>query len=265
VRHSRSPAMHNAAFAAHGLDLVYLAFDVVPDDLPAAVVGLRAVGAVGANVTVPHKERIVPLLDELDPIAHRTGAVNTLVNREGRLVGHNTDTPGFLAALRSGWGRGPTGARCLVLGAGGAARAVVSGLISEEASDIWVHNRTASRASALAEEATDWSSVPVRAISDADLPLFAQQADLVVNATSVGLDDEVKVTLIPVDTLHGGQCVMDLVYSSHRTPFLSAAAARGAITVDGFEMLVQQAARSYELWTGRTPPVELMRERVRQA
>jgi shikimate dehydrogenase len=103
----------------------------------------------------------------------------------------------------------------------------------------------------------------VRALGDSDLPVFAPEADLIVNATSVGLDDEVKIVLVPVDTLHAGQCVMDVVYSMRPTPMLSAASERGAIVIDGSEMLVQQAARSYELWTGRTPPVELMREKVR--
>jgi len=263
VRHSRSPAIHNAAFAAQGLDFAYLAFDVAPEDLPAAVAGLRALGVVGANVTIPHKEQVLPLLDEVDPAARRTGAVNTIVNRDGRLAGYNSDIHGFLASLERGWGRGPTGARCLVVGAGGAARAVVAGLSSKRAAEIWVYNRTASRARDLCAEAATWSDVPVRALGESDLLCFGPQADLIVNATSVGLDEGVKGTPLPVDILHGSQTVMDIVCSADSTPLLTAASMRGAVALDGYEMLVQQAARSYEMWTGRTAPVELMRSRVR--
>ncbi len=263
VGHSRSPAIHNAAFASQGLDLVYLAFDVLPEGLCAAVAGLRALGAVGANVTVPHKERVISLLDDIEPVAGRTGAVNTIVNRDGRLVGHNTDIHGFLSALESGWGRGPAGARCLVVGAGGAARAVIAGLSSAGATEIWVYNRTESRARELCREASAWSGVPMRALSESDLVFFGPQADLIVNATSVGLDEKVKGTPIPVDILRGGQTVMDLVCSMRTTPLLAAADIRGAVALDGYEMLVQQAARSYELWTGRTAPVQLMRSKAR--
>ncbi len=263
VSHSRSPAMHNAAFASQGLDFVYLAFDVPVDDLWAAVAGLRALGAVGANVTVPHKERVISLLDDVDPLALRTGAVNTIVNRDGRLVGHNSDIHGFLSALESGWGRGPAGIRCLVVGAGGAARAVIAGLSSGGAAEIWVYNRTESRARELCREASAWSDVPLRVLNESDLLSFGPQADLIVNATSVGLDDRVKGTPVPVDILHGGQTVMDIVCSTHTTPLLAAADMRGAVALDGYEMLVQQAARSYELWTGRTAPVQLMRSKAR--
>lgn len=263
VSHSRSPAMHNAAFASQGLDLVYLAFDVLAEDLSEAVAGLRALGAVGANVTVPHKERVVSLLDDVDPLALRTGAVNTIVNREGRLVGHNSDIHGFLTALESGWGRGPAGARCLVIGAGGAARAVIAGLSSSGAAEIWVYNRTESRARELCREASAWSDVPMRVLSESDLLSFGPHVDLIVNATSVGLDEKVKGTPVPVDILRGGQTVMDIVCSRRTTPLLAAADMRGAVALDGYEMLVQQAARSYELWTGRTAPVQLMRSMAR--
>lgn len=262
VGHSRSPAMHNAAFSSQGLDLRYLAFDVSPGDLSAAVDGLRALGVVGANVTVPHKERVIPLLDDVDPEALRTGAVNTIVNRDGLLLGHNTDIEGFLAALQIGWGRGPAGARCLVVGAGGAARAVVAGLTSERAAEIWIYNRTASRARDLCVEAAAWSDVPVRP-AESDLARLGPQVDLIVNATSVGLEGGVKGMPIPVDILRGGQTVMDITCARDPTPLLLAAGERGAVGIDGCEMLVQQAARSYEMWTGRGAPVQLMRSRVR--
>lgn len=254
--------MHNAAFAAQGLDLVYLAFDVQPDDLPKAVSGLRALGFAGANITIPHKEAVLPLLDDVDPVARRAGAVNTVVNRGGRLVGYNTDVYGFLMALEKGWGRGPRGARCLVVGAGGAARAVIAGLVSEEAGEIWIYNRTAARARDLSAEVASWSPQPVRILGESDLLCFGPQAELIVNATPVGMNTEVKASPIPVDIVTGDQVVMDLVYASEPTPLLVAAHRKGAIVIDGVEMLVQQAARAYELWTGRAAPVDLMRKQA---
>lgn len=263
VGHSRSPIIHNSAFAEQGLDFAYLAFDVLPDDLPAAVAGLKALGVVGANVTIPHKERVLPLLDDIDHVARRAGAVNTILNRGGRLIGYNTDIHGFLASLEINWGRGPKGARCLVVGAGGAARAVVAALCSEGASEIWIYNRTASRARELSAEAAQWSDVAVRALGESDLLCFAPQADLIVNATPVGLDSEVKTSPIPVDTLRGTQVVMDIGCFREPTPLLAAAAAGGALTIDGCEMLAQQAARSYEIWTDRAAPVQVMRTKAR--
>lgn len=254
--------MHNAAFASQGLDLVYLAFDVRPDDLPDAVSGLRALGFAGANITIPHKEAVLALLDDVDPVARRAGAVNTVVNREGRLVGHNTDVYGFLMALEKGWGRGARGARCLVVGAGGAARAVIAGLVSEEAGEVWIYNRTAARARDLGAEVASWSSRPVRVLGDSDLLCFGPQAELIVNATPVGMNTAVKATPIPVDILTSDQVVMDLVYASKTTPLVVAAQGKGAIVIDGVEMLVQQAARAYEFWTGRTAPIDLMRKQA---
>lgn len=259
VAHSRSPSIHNAAFAAQGVDMVYLAFDVPPEALAHAVAGLRALGVAGANLTVPHKEAVLPLLDRIHPLAERLGAVNTLVNEDGAIVGHNTDVYGFLMGLERGWGRGPRGARCLVLGAGGAARAVVAALSSEEAAEILVYNRTLSRARELCADAGAWSNSPCRPVTLDELAQAAQSADLVVNATSVGLGETVKETPLPVDMLKDNHVVMDLIYGAEPTVLLSGARDKGALAIDGTEMLVQQAARSYELWTGRTAPVDLMR------
>lgn len=263
VRHSRSPAMHNAAFAAQGLDLVYLAFDVEPAELSTAISGLRSLGCAGANITIPHKEAILRLVDEVEPAARRVGAVNTVVNDTGRLVGYNTDVHGFLLALEKGWGRGPRDAKCLVLGAGGAARAVIAGLVSEEAGEIWIYNRTAARARELSAEVAAWSPLPIRVLGESDLLLFGPQADLIVNATPVGMEAGVKDVPIPVDILTSDHAVMDIVYASEPTPLLVAAHGRGAVVIDGVEMLVQQAARAFELWTGRAAPIDLMREHAR--
>jgi shikimate dehydrogenase len=262
VGHSRSPSMHNAAFEAQGIDMRYVAFDVSSERLPAAIEGLRALGIVGANVTVPHKETVVALLDTVDSTARRIGAVNTIVNQDGVLSGHNTDIHGFLTALEQAWGRSPRGSRCLVLGAGGSARAIVAGLALEEAAEVWVFNRTLSRARELCAAVASWSTVPCRAVGESELITVAQQADLIVNATSVGMGDSVKLSPIPVDILTRSHVIVDITYGPEPTALVRAGRSLGGICLDGLEMLVRQAARSYELWTGRMAPIDRMRDEV---
>ncbi len=262
VGHSLSPQIHNAALRAQGLDFIYLAFDVPPDLLQPAVEGLRAVGARGANVTVPHKQAVAGLVDELDPLAKRVGAVNTIVNDAGSLTGYNTDVVGFQLALRGALPSGAQGRRCLVAGAGGAARAVVAALLAEDAAEVWVFNRTPARAEALCAEAEEWSTVPCAALREEMLVEVGERADIVVNATSVGLDPVVKERPFPVDIITSRQVVIDLAYGRAPTGFLRNAQARGAITVDGLEMLVMQAASSYRLWTGVDAPLGTMREAI---
>ncbi len=265
ARHSRSPLIHNAAFERQGVDMAYLAFDVAPADLESAVRGLRALGVVGANVTVPHKEAVLPLLDFVDPVAQTIGAVNTIMSEDGRLCGYNTDMKGFLIALERAWGRGPAGSRCLVLGAGGAARAVVSGLATAGAAHIWVFNRTAARSHDLCTQVGSWSKGACRPILEDELAQAAAQADVIVNATSIGMGDSVKLSPIAVDVVTRRHVVADLVYGREPTALVARARSLGAICLDGLEMLVQQAALSYELWTGRMAPVDLMREMARYA
>ena len=161
--------MHNAAFRHRGLDMTYIARDVRPEELAAAVQELRSPLARGANLTLPHKQAVLPLLDEVEQEAARIGAVNTIVNQNGRLTGHNTDLSGFLSALRMLREDGPVGADCLVLGAGGAARAVVAGLVKDGAARVWVANRTIERATALSETASAWGITAVHALGLDDL------------------------------------------------------------------------------------------------
>jgi shikimate dehydrogenase len=260
VGHSLSPRMHNAAFRAQNVDMVYLAFDVHPDRLRQAVEGLRALGMRGANVTLPHKEEVVALLDLMDPTAARLGAVNTIVNDRGSLIGHNTDVAGFRAAMRKVHPQGAQGLRCLVVGAGGAARAVVAALIEDRAAEIWIHNRTRQRAVALCESATIWGASRCEVAAAADLRGLAQGVDLLVNATSVGLSPTVKESAVPVDIVDSHHLVLDVVYGPRPTALVATAAARGAVALDGREMLVMQAADSYRLWTGLEPPLQAMRE-----
>jgi len=259
IAHSLSPRIHNSAFRAQSLDFVYVAFDVQPSALVTAVEGLRSLGFRGANVTVPHKQHVLKLMDELDPLAARVGAVNTVVNEEGRLLGHNTDVAGFSAALRGVLPQGAAGKRCLVAGAGGAARAVVAALAAEGANTVWVFNRTSARAEELCVAARQWGAALCEPVRTESLLEVGKQADIVINATSVGLDPTVKATPVPVDIFSSRQVVVDLVYGRAATEFVSQARARGAETIDGLDMLLMQAASSYTLWTGVQAPLDIMR------
>jgi shikimate dehydrogenase len=262
VGHSLSPRMHNAAFRAQGLDMVYLAFDVLPEELAGAVNGVRSLGLRGVNVTIPHKEAIIGLLDDVEESARRIGAVNTVVNRQGVLSGYNTDKIGFSAALRGLRAEGAAGLTCLVAGAGGAARAVVAALVEDGAKRVLVWNRTPERAATLCTQAAEWGGVPCEAIEGATGPAAVASADLVVNATSVGLRSHIKESAIPVDNLTSNHIVVDLVYGSEATMLVREAKARGATAIDGKDMLVRQAAGSYELWTGLPAPAAVMRESI---
>jgi shikimate dehydrogenase len=264
VGHSLSPSMHNAALRAQGLRLSYVAFDVAPDRLGAAVEGVRALRMRGVNVTVPHKITVMTYLDDLEPTAARVGAVNTVVNEDGRLVGHNTDVQGFADALRSLLPQGAEGLTCVVLGAGGAARAIVAALVAERVSLISVHNRTAVNAEALCAAAASWGGVACAPLAEGALLDAVRGADLVVNATSVGMPGSVKESPLPVDILHSRHVVIDAVYGARPTTLVREARARGARAVDGKEMLVRQAAGSYELWTGMQPPMDAMRRSIEQ-
>jgi shikimate dehydrogenase len=249
VGHSRSPAMQNAALAALGLgeDWHYEAIEVAPDGFEALVRSMPADGFAGANVTVPHKGAALAVADELSEVAREVGAANTLAFREDVIHAYNTDADGFLSALPGS----PDGRRALVLGAGGAARAIVWALVRGGA-EVEVWNRTALSSENLCGEL---GGKPV------DEPDAGAQ-DLIVNATAVGLRGEDAFAELPLSaaSFTATQVVVDMVYASEPTPLLQAAAAAGAETVDGLEVLVQQGARSLQIWTGRVPPVEVMRE-----
>jgi shikimate dehydrogenase len=262
VGHSRSPAMHNAAFRVQQIDAVYLAFDVQTGAVGPAVNGLAVLGAWGANVTIPHKQAVIPYLDRLTSTAKQVGAVNTVVFSPHGSIGHNTDIAGFVAGLHTGWGRGAGGADCLVLGAGGAARAVVAGLQSDGARRISVHNRTERHAHDLCVVGATWGDAPCTTVVDADLGRAVAAADLIVNATAVGMGATVKLSPLPVDRLSSRHVVMDLIYGPEPTALVREARERGAIAIDGGEMLLRQAGLAYELWTGKEPPLDVMRREV---
>jgi len=252
VRHSLSPALHNAAFAATGIDGVYVAFEVREGDVPAALAGVRALGLLGLSVTMPHKEAVARAVDRLDPEAAALDAVNCVVrDPDGALVGANTDGPGFVASLVVDHGVALDGRRCVVLGAGGAARAVVRSLADAGAGEVVVVNRTA----ATGERAAALAGRRGRLGTPADVA----GADVIVNATPVGMGEGAGRLPCDPDLLRAGQVVADLVYQPLDTALLQAARAAGAVAVDGLGMLVHQAALAFRRWTGVDPPVAAMR------
>lgn len=246
--HTRSPAMHNAAYAALGIDAVYLAFDVRPAELASALAGTRGLGIRQLSVSLPHKQAILAHLDEVDEIARRIGAVNTVVRRGDRLVGSNTDWLGAVGALERETSL--SGQRAVVLGAGGTARAVVYGLLARGAS-VRVLNRTPEKARGLADELGADDAGALSALPE-------RPCDLIVNTTSVGLGEDVS----PIDAswLPPDAVVMDAVYEPERTRLLRDAEARGARTISGKWMLIHQAVAQLEAWTERKAPIEVMAE-----
>jgi shikimate dehydrogenase len=259
VAHSRSPAMHNAAFAALGLDWVYVPFAVAGQDVGTAVAAVRALGLAGLNVTVPHKEAVLAHLDRLTPLARRVGAVNTIVNQDGRLLGDNTDVHGFAATLRVQRLR-LRGRHAVVIGAGGAARAVLVALAEAGAARITIANRTAARARALARRLRGQRPrvVALSALCD---PALLGDAAVVVNTTSLGLQDT-AFPAIAYGASPARCCFIDLLYG-HPTAFARGARRAGRPYCDGSEMLLQQGARAFTLWTGRRAPLDVMRTVLR--
>ncbi len=261
IGHSISPAFQQAALDHLQINAAYRAWEVAPDGVAEFVQGLRQPGVMGINVTVPHKEAVIPHLDEVDEWAAEAGAVNTIVNRDGRLTGHNTDGYGFLQGLKDGAGFEPAGHRALVLGAGGAARGVVLALLREGVGQLLVANRTLERAEALVKLAQP-RNIPAQAIplSWNELSLAAVNSDLIVNCTTLGMahgPDPAGAPLlmyqIPPTSL-----VYDLVYNPMETPLLREAVRAGAGVLGGIQMLVHQGAASFEMWTGRPAPVDVM-------
>ena len=271
LRHTVSPAFQQAAFDHHGLPARYEVWETPPDDLERRVAELRSEPLLGFNVTVPHKEAVLPLLDEVTDWARTVGAVNTVATDGRRLVGHNTDADGFLRALRQDGAFEPQDRRVLVLGAGGSARAVCAVLAREGAAAIAIANRTVERAEALAEEVRSHDT-EARALSlDRDALAAALHGpatpDLIVNCTSLGMRHGPQEALSPLgaDLIPTGTLVYDLVYNPPETPLLRAARAAGARTLEGLPMLIYQGAAAFRLWTGLEPPVDVMFRAARRA
>jgi len=262
VEHSFSPGMQNTAFFHLGLDFVYVPFLVFPENVRQAVQAIRALNLAGVNVTVPHKEKIIPFLDEIAPGAELTGAVNTIVNKKGRLTGYNTDGDGFLRSLEEEAGFTVQGKSFLMLGAGGAARAIAMALARGGAGEIFIANRTIQKAADLANEVNMRLQANARGVlwTEKDLRDVLPGIDAVIHCTPVGMhphgDD---CPAFPFAYLQSGQLVCDLVYNPPMTKFLERAQEAGARICDGLGMLLHQGALAFELWTGRDAPVAVMR------
>lgn len=253
VRHSLSPVIHNAAFGALGLDWTFVALEVTAAGLADAVRGVRALGLAGLSVTMPHKESIVGLLDEVVGDAALLGAVNCVRSSGGRLIGHNTDGVGFVEGLRSDTGRDPAGMRGVVLGTGGAARAVALALAGHGAVDVALLGRDPSRTAMVAER--------LGGVIRAGTPVDLAAADLVVNASPVGMEAHPGTPVDPAG-LDGGTVVVDLVYHPIETELVRDCRSRGIVAANGVAMLVHQAAAAFELWTGAAAPLEAIRSAV---
>jgi shikimate dehydrogenase len=270
VEHTMSPAMHNAAYRQMGLDYVYVPFRVRLEELGKAIDGMRAFNMRGLNVTIPHKVAVIPFLDKLDALAEKIGAVNTIANDNGVLTGYNTDATGFLRALLEK-GIEPRGKKALILGAGGASRAVSHILADSGAERLIILNRAEELnwAYDLAGSISQLYTMDAKAgqLNRESLDSVMERIDIsiLVNATSVGMTPDVDSTPIDADLLRPELAVFDVVYNPLRTRLLRDAEAAGAETISGIEMLAWQGALAFEKWTGQEAPLDLMRqEAIRQ-
>ena len=266
IKHSCSPQMHNAAFEQLSMDYVYVAFHVKAEALKAAIDGFKALNIVGINVTIPHKQGVIPLIDELSREAELIGAVNTLVFKEDKIEGHNTDARGFIATMKEEGVDAPKGKSVVVLGAGGSARAVVVSLALEGVKKISIANRTTSRAIQLASDISKKTGIEIHGmgLDDKELPEAISESSLLVNTASSSLDLEHPL-LINEDWLHRQLVVYDIIYNPPETRLMKVAKEKGLKTVGGIGMLVHQGAIAFDLWTGQYPPVDTMRRALMDA
>lgn len=260
IEHSLSPIMHNAAFQALEMDYVYLAFKVKPVCVPDAVEGMRALNIRGLNVTMPHKKAVMASLDRIDLSAQIIGSVNTILNKENLLFGFNTDGVGAVKALKEN-GVALKGSKILLLGAGGAARAIAYAM-AKEADELTVLNRTVKDAQTLSKlvEKAASKRIVSGSLSLEDIDANLQDSDILINATSVGMKPRPDQTPVPVELLRKNLAVMDIVYNPLETKLARDAKALGAKVISGVEMLIYQGAASFEIWTGKSAPVEVMRK-----
>jgi len=252
--------MHNAAFQALGLDYVYVPFHVTPENLAGAIRALPGLEIRGINVTLPHKEKVLEHLDDLDRDAQAMGAVNTVVVQGQTLKGYNTDGQGFVRSLRDEKVE-IRGKKILLLGAGGSARAVGMRLAMEGVADLFITNRTLEKAERLARNIQDWTSlsrVQVLEFKDTELKRYLDQVDVIVNTTSVGMSSP-ESPLSDWQRFSPGQVVCDLIYKPPKTKLLEMAENQGAKAINGSGMLVHQGALAFQLWTQVFPPVEVMK------
>lgn len=262
VHHSLSPLMHNTAFKNLGLNYVYLPFNVKPGDLKGAVAAIRHMDIVGVNVTIPHKEKVIGHLDKLDTEAELVGAVNTIKNIDGELVGFNTDGRGFIESLKNDLDFSPQGKNVLIIGAGGATRGILASLALNGAKAVFLANRAYSKAKKLAEEFCDRFPSVEFFVFPLDkkslLKYYLNNTDLLINTTPVGMSND--SLNLPLDHLPKRAVVYDIVYNPLKTPLLREAEKAGLTARNGLGMLVFQGALSFKIWTGVEAPVRLIRE-----
>jgi len=252
IGHSLSPAMHNAAFSAAGLNAVYLAFET--KDIAGCIQGMKALGIRGMSITIPHKSTVIPLLDELDDLAKKIGAVNTIVNDKGRLKGYNTDAVGALNALEEKCKL--QGKTCLIIGAGGAARAI-GFILREKGIELKVANRSPERGRELANSL----ACPFIRLNE----VKTLRADLLIHTTPAGMSPREDECVVPEELLNETVVVMDIVYNPLETSLLKKAGARGCLTISGLGMFIHQGAEQFRLWTGLEAPINVMAGTVREA
>lgn len=260
IEHTLSPIIHNAAFSTLQLDYVFLAFRVKRDEIENAVNGLRSLNMHGLNVTMPHKSAVTRFLDRIDAFAQIVNSVNTIINKENKLFGFNTDGVGALKALREN-GVDPKGKKVLLLGAGGTARAIAY-TIAKEADELAILNRTLKPAQDLCKllEQKINKKIIAGSLSPKEMQQNLKDSDILINATSIGIEPKVDESLVNPRMLRSNLSVMDVIYNPTETKLVRDAMALGAKVVSGIEMLIYQGAASFEIWTGKTAPIEVMRQ-----
>jgi shikimate dehydrogenase len=269
VSHSLSPLMQQAAFDTLHIEANYVVWETPHDQLAGKIASLRSSGMLGANITIPYKEDVMQMVDECDPFAARIGAINTIVNRDGRLYGYNTDAPGFITALIE-CGADPfdcAGRKVVILGTGGAARAAAVGLLEKGIGEVLLLGRTEAHLQNILRHLRSFSvqihrttHIKGALFSYPDVKEFLSNADLVVNATPKGLNMDDSQLLIDVNELPRTALVMDMIFNPPFTPLLRAARAHGCQVLNGLSMLLYQGALAFELWTGRPAPIEVMQK-----
>jgi len=262
IVHSMSPTMHNAAIQELRLDHVYVAFDVNPNNLKKAMEGLKALGIKGINVTIPHKETIIKYLDEIDLLGRKIGAINTIKNENGRLIGRNTDATGGKKALLDA-GCEISGKNILIVGAGGAARAL-SFILAEDANKIIILNRTEERAIKLANDVKESVDTMIEGkhYNDDVLKNDLKDMDILINTTPVGMFPDMNESPVPKKFLHEDLFVFDIIYNPLETRLIKEAHETGCKALGGLDMLVNQGALAFEWWTGKKPNINLMKNKI---
>jgi shikimate dehydrogenase len=252
--------MHNAAFQKLGLDYLYVPFQIREENLAKAIDGMRALNIRGLNVTIPYKQSVLPFLDRIDDCAKKIGAVNTIVNENGTLTGYNTDAEGFLLSLKENR-VDPKGQKVVIIGSGGAARAIAFALM-ENGAHICIHNRSRERVVELVRDLKNMtgSEVELFSLDSRSLQKTLEHAGILVNTTSVGMSPEINDSPVPAELLKAGLIIYDVVYNPIKTRLLMDGEAARAKTISGIDMLVFQGAIAFEKFTGRTAPKELMKE-----